>query len=191
MPKHKQKIANFAGKSVKMDSYNPMQAVKRRMFAMRNGVVADALRKGGSPFAVIFGINLPQLVEIAAGQEPSRELAEQLWVNRTTRESLLLAPMIFPRDEFSIEDARRWGKDASELGVAEVSDILCHRLLRHLPYAWELAEEWSGTYLGLRLAFNLLVSDPARARRLAERALADEALAPMAQRLIEEADFGL
>lgn len=173
----------------KMDSYNPMQAIKRRMFAMRNGVVADALRKGGSPFAVIFGINLPQLVEISAEHGPSRELAVRLWANRTTRESLLLAPMLMPREDFSADDARRWGREAMDLGVPEVADILCHRLLRHMPYAWELAEEWAGTYLGLRLAFNLVATNPVRARKLAQAAMDKSDLQPLARNLLEEVEF--
>ena len=50
----------------KEQHYGPMQTVKRRFFAMRNGVIADVLRKGGSPFRTIFGLNLPQIAEIAA-----------------------------------------------------------------------------------------------------------------------------
>lgn len=172
-----------------MDSYNPMQALKRRMFAMRNGVVADALRKGGSPFHIIFGINLPQLIEIASETGHSKELGEQLWANTTTRESMLLAPMLMPRAEFSMEDALRWGSAVQAPGMAEVADILCHRLLRHLPYAWELAGKWQGTYLGLRLAFNLVASDPARARAMAEKAVGNQNLKPLAQALIDEAEF--
>ena len=172
-----------------MDSYTPMQALKRRMFAMRNGVVADTLRKAGSPFHIIFGINLPQLVEIAAQTGQSKELAEQLWANKTTRESMLLAPMLMPREEFTKDDALRWGEAFSGPGMAEVVDIACHRLLRHLPFAWDLAEEWGGTYAGLRLAFNLVSADPARARRLAERSLDDDKLRSLAQALIDEAEF--
>ena len=78
--------------------YNPMQSLKRAMFAMRNGVVADALRQGGCPFKIIFGVNLPQLAEIAAGSEHTKEFAEQVWANSTTRESMLIAPMLMPVD---------------------------------------------------------------------------------------------
>lgn len=172
-----------------MDSYNPMQAIKRRMFAMRNGVVADALRKGGSPFQIIFGLNLPQLADIAIGNGHSRELAEQLWANTTTRESMLLAPMIMPVDEFTRQDALRWAQAVRSQGMNEVADILCHRLLRHLPFAWDLAQEWQDTYIGLRLAFNLVASDPARALRLARQAPDNDSLRPLARALMEEAEF--
>ncbi|MDE6041722.1 MAG: hypothetical protein K2F99_09125 [Muribaculaceae bacterium] len=169
-----------------MESYTPMQTIKRRMFAMRNGVVADALRKGGSPFPIIFGINLPQLVEIASSTGKNKELAEKLWGNTTTRESMLIAPMLMPVQEFGIEDARRWASGAT---VAEVADILCHRLLRHLPFAWALAEEYADSYIGLRLAFNLVASDPEHALRIAEAAIGNETLRPLAERLKEEAEY--
>ncbi len=64
-----------------------MQQIKRRFFAMRNGVVADMLRRAGSPFHIIFGLNLPQIVEIASEiPETQREaMADALWQNRSTR----------------------------------------------------------------------------------------------------------
>lgn len=146
--------------------FNDMQRAKRCMFSMRNGVVADALRKGGSPFQIIFGVNLPQLVEIASELPHTAELATDLWHNTTTRESMLLAPMLMPHEQMSIELAKAWIED---IPCAEVSDILCHRLLRHLPYAPQLAHELledksdMKRYTGLRLWFNLVSKYPREA----------------------------
>jgi len=153
--------------------YNPMQTIKRRFFALRNGIVADVLRRAGSPYKVIFGLNLPQIVEIASEREPSREMAEALWANNTTRESALLAPMLMPRDTFSEEDARRW---ISTVPDQEAADILCHRLLRHLPYACTLADSLSDgdgleLYTGIRLAVNFVYTKPAEAYAIANKVL--------------------
>lgn len=162
--------------------------VKRRFFAMRNGVIADVLRRSGSPFSIIFGLNLPQIADIAADYAPDEELAERLWANTTTRESMLLAPMLVDRAAFTADDARRW---LSGVPAAEVADVLCHRLLRHLPYAWALADELTGSrgpmlrYTAVRLAFNLVGSKPAHALAIAE-ALPDVAVSAM---LAEEARF--
>lgn len=167
-------------------TYSPMQTVKRGFFAMRNGVIADTPRKGGSPFRIIFGLNLPQIVDIAAQTGTNPSLAEDLWHNTTTRESMLLAPMLVAPDAFSKADALRW---IADIPTAEVADVLCHRLLRHLPFAWELAEELCdadmpfAAYTALRLAFNLVASNPSRAaaiaarfpERLLARSLAEEA----------------
>ena len=69
------------------NDFNIMQQVKRSLFAMRNGVVADSLRKAGCPHRIVFGVNLPQLNEIAAKYGPSEELAEALWADTALRES--------------------------------------------------------------------------------------------------------
>lgn len=157
----------------KEEGFNEMQTVKRRMYAMRNGVIADALRKGGSPFRVIFGLNLPQLVEIAAiGKDAA--MSRQLWANTATRESMLLAPMLMPVEDFTMEEAVGWSR---QVPACEVADILCHRLLRHEPYALELArrlideEETMAHYTGLRLMCNIAPRYPDEARRVGEAEL--------------------
>lgn len=142
-----------------MTEFNDMQQVKRCFFAMRNGAVADNMRRHGATYRIIFGLNLPQIVEIAADCPQSSLLAEKLWRNQSTRESMLLAPMIYPHEEFSFEVACRW---VSEVPTAEVADVLCHRLLRHRDYAWQLAETMAVSskpmerYTAFRLMFNLL-----------------------------------
>lgn len=142
-----------------MTKFNEMQTVKRRFFAMRNGAVADNMRRHGASYRIIFGLNLPQIVEIASETAHSVELAEALWKNQSTRESMLMAPMIYPQDEFEFETACRW---VSEVPTIEVGDVLCHRLLRHKDYAWQLAESMIKSsvtmerYVALRLMFNLL-----------------------------------
>lgn len=65
-----------------MTEFSKMQRLKRRFFAMRNGITADALRRVGQPFRVIFGLNMPQLREIAGEFGPDEELARELWANR-------------------------------------------------------------------------------------------------------------
>lgn len=176
--------------------YSPMQTVKRRFFAMRNGVVADTLRSAGSPYKVIFGLNLPQIVDIARDMAPDRTLAEELWANKTTRESQLAAPMIMPRESFTVDDARRW---CASIADRESADILCHRLLRHLPYAADLAAELVDThcgtecYAGIRLAMNILYGQPAAAKAIARKVLDSAADCPadalaVARALLDEAE---
>ncbi len=142
-----------------MTTYNDMQSIKRRLFAMRNGAMADSLRRFGANYRIIFGVNLPQLIEIALDYAPDADLASRLWANTSTRESLLLAPMIFPREQMTFALASQW---ISQVPTPEVADILCHRLLRHLPEAYSLVERFIDSpeplirYTALRLQFNLL-----------------------------------
>lgn len=171
-----------------------MQTVKRHFFAMRNGVIADVLRKAGSPFRIIFGLNLPQLVEIAAQTGDDAELARSLWANSTTRESMMLAPMIFPRAEMDRGEAERW---IASIPAAEIADVLCHRLLRHQPYAVELARDLVGSdksmdrYTALRLMFNLVSAHPAEAAATAAAVAArpDALTDRVAAMLAEEASY--
>lgn len=149
-----------------MQDYNQMQALKRRMYAMRNGVVADTLRKGGSPFQIIFGVNLPQLAEIAADMPHTKEFATEVWHNTTTRESMLIATMLMPHADFTEADAMCWINEAPH---SEIIDVLCLKLLRHLPFALALAQRLLDSptpqhqYAGLRLMCNLAPTHTAEA----------------------------
>ena len=117
---------------------SPLQAIKHRFYAMRNGIVADTLRRAGAEYRVIFGVNLPQLKEIASDIGYDAVLARELWANVSTRESVLLAPMIMPAEEFTIDEARRWVASAPSV---EAVDVICLRLLGRMPFAAQIADE--------------------------------------------------
>lgn len=176
-----------------MSEFSTMQQLKRSLYAMRNGAVADSIRKAGCPYRLIFGVNLPQLNEIAGRFGPSAELAEALWADTSLRESALLAPMLFPAADLTIEKARelaaavRWSEDA---------DILCFKLLRNTDFAPQLAAELAAAdaplqrYAGLRLFFNIVSSRPAEALAAARAELKrPDALSTLASMLAEEATF--
>ncbi len=168
--------------------------IKRMVYAMRNGVAADVLRRGGAPYRMIFGVNLPQLAEIAKEIGASVETADQLWADSGVRESLLLATMVHPVAEMSREKALLWLEQAPSV---EVVDVLCHRQLRHTAFASELAAMLSNSdgdmqrYAALRLYFNLLPEHQADARVAAQKEL--DRSVPLtrmiAATLIDELDF--
>lgn len=134
--------------------FNRLQTVKRSFFSRRNGVTADVLRKAGSPFKIIFGLNLPQLNEIAREMGQDKELARQLWHNRSTRCSMLLAPILYPADEMTLEEAIQW---CEEVPSTEVADILCNKLLVKTGFRETLierllhADKGYSKYMALRL----------------------------------------
>lgn len=155
-----------------MTEFNQMQSIKRQMFALRNGIIADTLRKAGARYRTIFGLNIPQVQEIAASLSPERQLAQSLWDDKRTRESQLLAPMVFPREEMDKSTAMKWMGEATEV---EVIDNLCHKLLRYLPFAWELSRELADSdkemerYGAVRLMWNLVNQLPEEILPYAER----------------------
>ena len=101
-----------------------IRQIKSDFFALRNGVIADKLRSAGCPYKIIFGLTVPQIESVAAKHEPSAGLAETLWANDSTRESRLMATMVFPVSEFSVDKAKKWIADAD---TVELVDMLCFR----------------------------------------------------------------
>lgn len=157
-----------------MAVYNDMQLIKREFFARRNGVIVDTLRRAGVSYKVIFGLTLPQIREIADAAGKNVDLAERLWENRTTRESAMLAPYLFPDDYVNEEYAVRL---VNEAPTAEIVDVLCMACLRRQPYAVSLAGKLFGAgnkYASLRLYLNLMligrIKDKAVAEHIAELA---------------------
>lgn len=132
--------------------------VKFRFFSLRNGLLADMLRKQGvSTHKVIFGLNLPQIKEIAMeGRRPACQLAQQLWAEKDCRESRLIAPMLM---EPTTEALQMLG----EMQTPEEADVACHSLLRHCAGALDAALEAAKAddamtrYAALRLLMNLVV----------------------------------
>lgn len=113
-----------------------IKAIKHEFMAYRNGIVADALRKAGQPYSIIFGLQLPQLSRIASNLAKSPELARELWRDKNIRESRLLAAWVFPPEELSKDEAEKMALDVL---TREEADIISFRLLKKLPFAKELA----------------------------------------------------
>lgn len=143
-----------------MTQFNPLQIIKRRFFAMRNGVLADTLRKGGSPYKIIFGLNLPQIKDIAREHGADAAMGRRLWSDCRTRESMLLAPWLFADGDLAAAEA----VDMIDTAVsAEAIDIFAMAHLRRQPWAGQLLDTLLATstasderrYAALRLAMNL------------------------------------
>ncbi len=176
-----------------------LQEVKHLFYTYRNGALVDSMRRAGVPYKIIFGLNLPQLSAIARELGTDTELSQQLWDNKTTRESLLLAPMIYPSERMNRTTALKW---VSEIPSTEVSDILCMKLLRNLAFADELADEMMLSdnammrYTALRLLFNLLGTRENGARIAETKAYAESELTmnhpltfPLATSLLTEISY--
>lgn len=178
------------------EKFSEMQQIKRRFFAMRNGVVADTLRRGGSSFRIIFGLNLPQLRDIAAEIGADRHLADLLWQNTSTRESLLLALLLIDPARLTRGEVERMAADITD---REVADMFCHciagRRLDSEEIMRELLDEDSpmARYMGLRLLYGQTAARPDYALEIARREIARrEAVTQSLALLVEdEASFWL
>lgn len=161
---------------------------------MRNGIVADTIRKAGLDYKMIFGLNLPQIKEIADSLPHTPELAGEMWNDRRTRESMMLAPMLYPVEQLSRETASQWMREAP---TTEVADILCHSLIRKHPQAWDVAMEYVTSdvemerYAAFRLLFNLLYTRPDDIKPFAEAEYAANSplTRPLCHSMLEEISF--
>ena len=133
--------------------------IRQELFAYRNGIIAEQLRRANDPHSIIMGCLLPDIVQIANQFAPSVEVAQELWSDKKHRECRLIATMLFPVESFDEITALAWANDVES---TEVADILCLKLLRLTPFAHTL---WlsllkSGSelvrYTGLRLLMNLM-----------------------------------
>lgn len=116
--------------------------IRKDFYAMRNGIIADTLRKGGLEQKYIFGLQLPQIKEIADRYRPdipedAAQVARTLWSDRDCREARLLSCHMMPPTLMEEQEANEW---AISVATREEADILAFRLLRYLPYASKLAE---------------------------------------------------
>ncbi len=136
------------------------QDIRKEFFAYRNGIVAEQLRAAGDPHTMIMGCQLVDVIAIAKRYEKNAELAQELWDNVNHRECRMAATMLYPIEDFKMETALAWCESVESV---EIADVLCHRLLRHLPYAKELwaqllaCDKKLVRYIAWRLLLNLMM----------------------------------
>lgn len=193
-----------------LPEFNAMQKVKRRFFAMRNGALAAQMERGGKRYRINFGLNLPQISEIAIDFKPGgcgnqdfpeefdmAGFARRLRDNVSTRESMLIAPMLFPVEQLTVDEACGW---LSSEATAEVADVLCLKLLRNFPEApvvvdiLAVSDDNLRRYCALRLMLNLVQCgkyDISQALCLVEReeARVCSLTSPLCRQVREEIEF--
>ncbi len=98
---------------------NHFNEIKQQFMLMKNGVVSDSMKAVGLPHRIIWGLNMPQLREIAERYDRSKELFDALWCDVATRESVVLAPMLLPYDAISADEVIRHS------GGVGLSDVQC------------------------------------------------------------------
>ena len=114
--------------------------VKKDFFALRNGVIADAIRKLYEPGATIYGLTVEQFLQLAKKYPKDLEFGLKLWNDQNTRESRLFALYVIPAASLDKATAKRM---IHEVGSIEEAEFLAFKILRHLPFAKELFIEVS------------------------------------------------
>lgn len=113
-------------------------AVKQQLRALMNGVISASLREKGLKYRLIYGVEWPRLVALAQEIGQDRTLAAALW-KEDIRECRLLAGLLYPKEEFSIDLAEVW---IESMQYPEEAQYTTMSLLQHLPNAKEVAFRW-------------------------------------------------
>ena len=119
-----------------------------------NGIVSQNMRNLGANYKINFGLTLPLLKKIAEEIPADAQLANALWNDTAVRESMMLAPMLYPSDEFNEDEAEKW---VTNMPNIEIADICCKSLFRRLRFAPRKALSWSLSDKMIR--YRIAVSD--------------------------------
>lgn len=117
---------------------NILKSIRTDLRLSMNGAVASSMRKMGADFRMNFGVSIARIKEISLKYKADKELAEQLW-SQDVRDLKIMATMLYPVDEMTIEVANRWVYDISN---QEIREQTCKNLFQELPFAGELVSRW-------------------------------------------------
>lgn len=106
-----------------------------------NGVASTSMREKGLNYKLNFGLTIPQIKLLATKYQADEGLAEALW-KEETRELKILATLLYPTGKYTKMIARSW---ITQIPNQEIREQLSINLLQNLPFAGELASEWSNT----------------------------------------------
>lgn len=140
-----------------MDYSEQIRLIRKSFFAYRNGIIADSLRRCNDPHKSIMGCQWVDIKAIAEQVPQNAVLAEKLWEIRDSRECRMVAPLLYPLDEFDVATAIMWGKAVE---CDEIADVFCQALAGRmndvLPVVEALAAEGNDQcdYTAFRLLQN-------------------------------------
>ena len=120
------------------DLHERIRQIKAQLRQSMNGAVAASMRQKGLGYRMNFGVELPRIKMIAAGQEKDHRLAQALW-KEDVRECRILAGLLQPVETFCPEMADIW---AERIDNPEIAELTCMNLFQYLPYAPAKAFQW-------------------------------------------------
>ncbi len=95
-----------------------LREIRTQLRLAMNGVTSTSMREMGIVYKLNFGVALPEIKQIAAKHTPNAELAAALW-KEDIREFKILATMLQPVEEFTLNQAKEWIADIPYLEIAE------------------------------------------------------------------------
>lgn len=112
-----------------------IRLVRRQLVRSMNGVVAHRMSQSGIFYKKNYGVDLPRISQIATTLPHDIQLAKVLW-QLSIRETMLLALMICPIENFEVNEFRIWIK---QIPTYEIAELASQKLFARLPFAIEQA----------------------------------------------------
>lgn len=112
--------------------------IRKRCRMAMNGIASASMRGYGLNYKLNFGVSIQKIKEIAARYESDKDLAETLWLDGT-RELKILATLLYPTKQFTIETANRW---VAQIPNQEIREQICVNLFQTTDFADEVGLEW-------------------------------------------------
>lgn len=111
-----------------------LQQMRTDLRLSMSGVISSSMRNKGINYRMIFGVEIPRIVEISKKYTPDILLAETLW-SEDVREMKIMATLLYPKEQFSKETALLWIVDIRD---QEMREQVCKNILQELDFANEL-----------------------------------------------------
>lgn len=117
------------------DIQDTVREIKQSFRLLMNGVTAQSMRDKGLDYHINWGASLPHLKEMAQEYPQDKSLAIELW-KADIRECKILATMLMPKDDFSMDLAMLWIEQTRTQEIAEIATMF---LYQYMPYAGSMA----------------------------------------------------
>lgn len=108
--------------------------IRKDFYRFRNGILAERLQRS-LPFKTVYGLILPQIIEIAEKYPQDLDFAMLLWKEKKSREDRLLAILLIPVEKIGLKESLYL---TDSLETKEEAEILAFKLLRNLPFSKNL-----------------------------------------------------
>lgn len=143
------------------DSEKNYQALLSKVKLLRNGDIADAMKRTGIEYKMNWGVSLVILRQMAKEFEPNHLLALKLW-NKQWRETSILATLLDEPQKVSEEQMDFWTKTFENSEIAELTST---HLWVKSKFAFVKALEWCRgkkhlvRFTGIHLVGRLAITD--------------------------------
>jgi len=143
------------------DSEKNYQSLLSKIKLLRNGDIADAMKRTGIEYKMNWGVSLVILRQMAKEFEPDHLLALKLW-NKQWRETSILATLLDEPQKISEEQMDFWTKTFESVEIAEIAST---HLWVKSKFAFVKALEWCRgkkhlvRFTGIHLVGRLAITD--------------------------------